>query len=67
MADLVTRLGRTLEGAGCVVEPACPDLHDAEGIFRTLRGVAYVGNMRSLLQTAREHAVHEGSMLDRDR
>jgi amidase len=54
VADLVTRLGRTLDGAGCVVEPACPDLHDAEAIFRTLRGVAYVGNMRSLLQTAHD-------------
>ena len=53
VTDLVARLGRTLEGAGCVVEPACPDLRDAEAIFRTLRGVAYVGNMRSLLQSAR--------------
>ncbi len=54
VAELVTGLGRTLEGAGCVVEPACPNLSDAEAIFRTLRGVAYIGNMRSLLQTARD-------------
>ena len=54
VADVVMRLGRTLEGAGCSVEHACPDLHDADAIFRTLRGVAFVANMRSLLQTARD-------------
>jgi amidase len=46
-------LGERLTGAGCDVEAACPDLRDAISIFRTLRGVAFAGNMRTLLQTER--------------
>jgi amidase len=54
VARLFRSLGETLAGAGCAVEEACPDLGDADATFRTLRGVAYVANMRTLLDTARD-------------
>ena len=53
VARLFGLLGEKLAGAGCDVEQACPDLRDAVSIFRTLRGVAFVGNMRTLLATER--------------
>jgi amidase len=53
VARLFGLLGERLAGAGCDVEQACPDLQDAVSIFRTLRGVAFVGNMRTLLATER--------------
>ena len=53
VARLFGILGEKLAGAGCDVEEACPDLQDAAGIFRTLRGVAFAGNMRTLLQKER--------------
>lgn len=40
---------RKLEGEGCVVEEACPDLHEAEKTFHTLRGAAFVANLAPLL------------------
>ncbi len=46
-------LGERLAGTGCTVEETCPDLHDAQATFRTLRGVAFVANMRTLLATER--------------
>jgi amidase len=46
-------LGERLAGAGCDVEEACPDLQGAVSIFRTLRGVAFAGNMRTLLENER--------------
>ena len=53
VARLFGLFGERLAGAGCDVEAACPDLQDAVSIFRTLRGVAFAGNMRTLLQKER--------------
>lgn len=53
VARLFGLLGETLAGAGCDVEGACPDLRDAVSIFRTLRGVAFAGNMGPLLAKQR--------------
>lgn len=53
VARLFGELGKSLAGAGCDVEEACPDLRDAVSIFRTLRGVSFAGNMRTLLETER--------------
>ena len=53
VARLFGLLGEKLAGTGCAVEEACPDLRDAEATFRTLRGVAFVANMRTLLDKER--------------
>jgi amidase len=42
-----------LEGEGCVVDEVCPDLHDAEATFQTLRGAAFVANLAPLLSEHR--------------
>ncbi len=54
VARVCTHAARAIEQAGCVVDLACPDLRDAERAFRTLRGVAFVGNMGPLLATHRD-------------
>jgi amidase len=53
VAGVFGLLGDKLAGAGCDVEAACPDLQDAIAIFRTLRGVSFAGNMRTLLEKER--------------
>jgi amidase len=45
---------RKLEAEGCVVEEVCPDLKDAERIFHTLRGAAFVANLAPLLNEHRK-------------
>lgn len=62
VADRVAWFGRTLEQAGCVVEDACPDLQDADAIFRTLRGVAFLAGMKPLL--AKERARLKQDVID---
>jgi len=40
---------RTFEALGCVVEDACPDLSDADSIFRTIRSFRSAGALGPLL------------------
>ena len=45
---------KTLEGLGCVVEEACPDLTDADWIFLTLRRWRTAATLGGLLATNRD-------------
>ena len=49
VARICSAAVRKLESDGCVVEEVCPDLHDAEKTFHTLRGAAFVANLGPLL------------------
>jgi amidase len=46
---VVEEAGTTFAGAGAVVEPACPDLADAEDTFRTLRAWVFQAGLGALL------------------
>jgi amidase len=45
---------KTFEGLGCVVEDACPDLTDADFVFRTIRGFRNAALFGPLLRTHRD-------------
>jgi amidase len=56
--DIVNAQCATFEALGCVVDDAEPDLHDADGIFKTLRAYTFVTNLGPVV------AKHPGMVKD---
>jgi amidase len=52
--EVIVRQRRVLDDLGCVVEEACPDLHDADLVFTTLRQWRTWITLGSLLETHRD-------------
>jgi amidase len=51
---VLERQRKTFADLGCIVEDACPDLDDAEEVFRTLRAWNYWHNLGALLEQQRD-------------